>query len=63
VAEPISAQPAGPQPPRLVISAPADYGIPLPDWLQRCIEHVPPGAGESCPTDAEARLASAFDFA
>ena len=63
VAEPISAQPAGPQPPRLVISAPADYGIPLPDWLQRCIEHVPPGAGESCPTDAEALLASAFDFA
>ena len=63
VAEPTSAQPACPQPPRLVISAPADYGIPLPDWLQRCIEHVPPGAGESCPTDAEALLASAFDFA
>ena len=63
VAEPTSAQPASPQPPRLVISAPADYGIPLPDWLQRCIEHVPPGAGESCPTDAEALLASAFDFA
>ena len=48
---------------RLTITAPADYGIPLPDWLQRCIEHVPPGAGESCPTDAEALLASAFDFA
>ncbi len=43
--------------------APADYGVPLPEWLQRCIEHVPPGAGESCPTDAEALLASAFDFA
>jgi len=48
---------------RLTISAPADYGIALPDWLQRCIEHVPPGAGESCPTDSEALLASAFDFA
>jgi guanosine-3',5'-bis(diphosphate) 3'-pyrophosphohydrolase len=45
------------------IQAPAEYGVPLPDWLQCCIEHVPPGAGESCPTDAEALLASAFDFA
>ena len=40
-----------------------DYGIPLPAWLQECIRHVPPGAGESCPTDSEALLASAFDFA
>ncbi|MBM5810169.1 MAG: HD domain-containing protein, partial [Cyanobacteria bacterium M_surface_9_m1_291] len=48
---------------RRPIASPADYGIPLPEWLQRCIEHVPPGAGESCPTDAEALLASAFDFA
>ena len=45
------------------IVTPDDYGIPLPEWLQRCVEHVPPGAGESCPTDAEALLASAFDFA
>ncbi len=45
------------------IASPADYGVPMPEWLQRCIEHVPPGAGESCPTDAEALLASAFDFA
>jgi len=37
--------------------------VPLPEWLQRCIEHVPPGEGESCPTDSEALLASAFDFA
>ena len=44
-------------------TTPADYEVPLPEWLQRCIEHVPPGAGESCPTDAEALLASAFDFA
>ena len=48
---------------RKPIRAPADYGIPLPEWLQRCIEHVPPGHGVSCPTDAEALLASAFDFA
>jgi RelA/SpoT family (p)ppGpp synthetase len=42
---------------------PADYGIPLPEWLQTCIKHVPPGVGDTCPTDAEALLASAFDFA
>ena len=48
---------------RRPIHAPADYGIPLPEWLQACVEHVPPGEGESCPTDAEALLASAFDFA
>nr|WP_259720609.1 bifunctional (p)ppGpp synthetase/guanosine-3',5'-bis(diphosphate) 3'-pyrophosphohydrolase [Synechococcus sp. CS-1328] len=45
------------------ILRPADYGVPLPEWLQRCIEHVPPGVGDVCPTDAEALLASAFDFA
>ena len=48
---------------RRPIQAPSDYGVPMPEWLQRCIEHVPPGSGESCPTDAEALLASAFDFA
>jgi len=48
---------------RRPIHTPADYGVPLPEWLQRCIEHVPPGEGESCPTDSEALLASAFDFA
>ncbi len=45
------------------IHGPADYGIELPEWLCRCIEHVPPGAGDSCPTDAEGLLASAFHFA
>ena len=40
-----------------------DYGIDLPPWLQECLEHVPPGAGYSCPTDSEALLAAAFDFA
>ncbi len=45
------------------IQSPADYGVPLPEWLQRCIEHCPPGPGGSCPTDPEALLASAFDFA
>ncbi|MFO7629784.1 MAG: bifunctional (p)ppGpp synthetase/guanosine-3',5'-bis(diphosphate) 3'-pyrophosphohydrolase [Prochlorococcaceae cyanobacterium] len=44
-------------------ASPSDYGIPLPDWLQSCIQHVPPGAGDSCPTDAEALLAAAFHFA
>ena len=45
------------------IHGPSDYGIELPEWLCRCIEHVPPGAGDSCPTDAEGLLASAFHFA
>ena len=40
-----------------------DYGIPLPDWLSNCIENIPPGLGQSCPTDSEALLASAFDLA
>ena len=45
------------------IHGPDDYGITLPDWLRRCIEHVPPGAGDSCPTDTEGLLAAAFHFA
>ncbi|MBD1195513.1 bifunctional (p)ppGpp synthetase/guanosine-3',5'-bis(diphosphate) 3'-pyrophosphohydrolase [Vulcanococcus sp. Clear-D1] len=45
------------------IHGPADYGIQLPEWLCRCIEHVPPGVGDSCPTDAEGLLAAAFHFA
>ncbi len=40
-----------------------DYGIPLPQWLQECVEHIPPGLGQSCPTDPEALLAAAFDLA
>ena len=40
-----------------------DYGIDLPDWLRECLTHVPPGEGYSCPTDPEALLAAAFDFA
>jgi len=48
---------------RRPIQAPADYGVPLPEWLQRCIEHAPPGSGDSFPTDGEALLAAAFDFA
>ncbi len=66
VAERAPAPPAPASPPaagRRPIHCPADYGLPLPEWLQRCIEHVPPGVGESCPTDAEALLAAAFDFA
>jgi RelA/SpoT family (p)ppGpp synthetase len=45
------------------LHGPDDYAIPLPEWLRRCIEHVPPGRGDSCPTDTEALLASAFHFA
>ena len=59
-AAPVSSGPLrGPQP----IQGPDDYGIDLPDWLRRCIEHVPPGAGDSCPTDTEGLLAAAFHFA
>ena len=41
---------------------PDDYGIALPDWLRECIVNVPPGIGQSCPTDPEALLVAAFDF-
>ena len=44
------------------IRDPDDYGIALPDWLRECISNVPPGIGQSCPTDPEALLVSAFDF-
>jgi len=40
-----------------------DYGISLPDWLKQCLEHIPPGLGQSCPTDDEALLAASFDLA
>ncbi|MFN9629252.1 MAG: RelA/SpoT family protein [Cyanobacteriota bacterium] len=60
----------GPAPPnderpsrRRLIQEPADYGVPLPEWLKECVRHVPPGPGDSCPTDTEALLASAFHFA
>jgi guanosine-3',5'-bis(diphosphate) 3'-pyrophosphohydrolase len=43
--------------------APGPYRVPLPEWLRRCLEQVPISRGGSCPTDAEALLASAFDFA
>ena len=62
----VDAAPVAPSPVplgRRSIRTPDDYGIELPDWLRRCVEHVPPGVGESCPTDTEALLASAFDFA
>ena len=48
---------------RQEIAGPDDYAIDLPAWLRQCIEHVPPGQGETCPTDPEGLLASAFDFA
>ncbi|MFZ9753530.1 MAG: RelA/SpoT family protein [Cyanobium sp.] len=48
---------------RIPIHGPDDYGIPLPAWLAQCVRNVPPGSGELCPTDTEALLAAAFDFA
>jgi RelA/SpoT family (p)ppGpp synthetase len=48
---------------RRPLRSPDDYGVTLPGWLRECIEHVPPGEGDRCPTDAEALLAAAFDFA
>ncbi len=48
---------------RRTIAGPEDYGIPLPEWLAQCVRHVPPGDGDTCPTDTEALLAAAFDFA
>lgn len=44
------------------IRHPDDYDIALPEWLKQCIANVPPGIGQSCPTDPEALLVSAFDF-
>ena len=44
------------------IRDPNDYGIALPNWLRECISNVPPGIGQSCPTDPESLLVSAFDF-
>ena len=40
-----------------------DYEISLPDWLRDCIKEIPPGLGQSCPTDSDALLAGAFDLA
>ena len=41
---------------------PDEYNIPLPESLRQCILNVPPGLGQSCPTDPEALLVAAFDF-
>ena len=61
--QPASRSEALPSGRRRPIHQPADYGVPLPAWLQDCVRHVPPGDGDSCPIDTEALLASAFDFA
>ncbi len=45
------------------ISKTEDYQIPLPDWLKRILENIPPGKGETCPLDSEALLSNAFDMA
>ena len=49
--------------PRISSISPADYGVALPEWLKRCLEHRPPGGEGQVPADAEALLAAAFDFA
>ncbi|MFM1799969.1 MAG: putative guanosine-3,5-bis(diphosphate) 3-pyrophosphohydrolase [Cyanobacteriota bacterium] len=61
--DPLKPSDPPPQPRRRQIREPADYGVQLPEWLKECVRHVPPGTGDSCPTDTEALLASAFDFA
>ena len=52
----------GPELRRHPVRHPDEYGIPLPEWLRQCILNVPPGLGQSCPTDPEALLVAAFDF-
>tara|TARA_B100000700_G_scaffold330590_1_gene457634 strand:+ start:341 stop:2674 length:2334 start_codon:yes stop_codon:yes gene_type:complete len=39
------------------------YGIPLPEWLIKCVQNVPCGLGESCPIHSEDLLAKSFDLA
>ena len=59
---PVSVVCGGPQLRRHPVRHPDEYGIPLPEWLRQCILNVPPGLGQSCPTDPEALLVAAFDF-
>nr|WP_320665123.1 bifunctional (p)ppGpp synthetase/guanosine-3',5'-bis(diphosphate) 3'-pyrophosphohydrolase [Prochlorococcus sp. MIT 1223] len=40
-----------------------DYKIPLPDWLQTCINSSPHTLGESCPLHSETLISIAFDLA
>lgn len=55
--------PGGPQLRSHPINNVDDYGVTLPEWLTQCVEHIPPGIGQSCPRDSEALLAAAFDLA
>ena len=59
---PVSVVCGGPELRRHPVRHPDEYGIPLPEWLRQCILNVPPGLGQSCPTDPEALLVAAFDF-
>ena len=59
---PVSVVCGGPELRRHLVRHPDEYGIPLPEWLRQCILNVPPGLGQSCPTDPEALLVAAFDF-
>ena len=48
---------------RRSIRSPHGYEITLPEWLQECLRHAPPDLGAGPPPNAEALLASAFDYA
>jgi RelA/SpoT family (p)ppGpp synthetase len=41
----------------------SDYGVALPEWLRRCINQRGQASDDGRPTEAEALLAAAFDFA
>ncbi len=43
--------------------APPSYKVGLPAWLRQSLEHLPPPSAGTCPSEPEALLAAAFDFA
>ena len=55
--------PEEPQLKTKTIAKAEDYGILLPNWLKDCLEKIPLGRGEACPTDPESLLVNAFDLA
>jgi guanosine-3',5'-bis(diphosphate) 3'-pyrophosphohydrolase len=48
---------------RRPIRSPEAYEVSLPEWLRECLRHAPPYIGAQPPPNAEALLASAFDYA
>ncbi len=43
--------------------APQTYKVGLPAWLRQSLQHLPPPSAGTCPSEPEALLAAAFDFA